>query len=117
MRIIKFRIWDKNSFAEKMSYSKTESFDDMIGFRFEHFDSEPEDLVLMQYTGLKDMRGAEIYEGDIVEFARGRYQVGFLDGSFVLCDRNQWHIPFYTVHGGIEVIGNIYENPELMQNN
>lgn len=79
-----------------------------------------EDLILMQYTGLKDKNGKEIYEGDIVEseknmmFNQGKQtdQVRFEDGAFKVATVNLSTITtsFYP-----EVIGNIYENPELLE--
>lgn len=108
---IKFRAWNKNL---NRSGGMIWNVAVLNGKYFDPYEMETQEYPIMQYTGLKDLKGVEIYKGDIVEFARGRHQVSFLDGSFVLYDRNQWHIPFYTIHGGIEVIGNIYENPELI---
>ena len=74
----------------------------------------------MQYTGLEDSIGVEIYEGDIIERDRnclwndGRLteSVEFKHGSFYLGAGSLFNIcvGFYP-----EVIGNIYENPELME--
>lgn len=116
MEIIKFRAWSKqlNDFLDITGFESIKGDVHGIFHDGDYISFDKEDVVIMQYTGLKDDKGVEIYEGDIVEFARVRYQVEFLDGSFVLYDRNQWHIPFYTVHGGIEVIGNTYENSELI---
>lgn len=109
MREIKFRAWDKN--AKKMYYGKEEFFDDMIGFRFEHWDinTNRKDIILMQYTGIKDKKGKEIYEGDIVksDYRRGcnvvewrKKEAQFSIGGY----GNSWTI-----------IGNIYENLELIR--
>ena len=123
MREIKFRAWDRE--AQKMFYSKTEQFDDMLGFRFEHFtDDFP---VYMQYTGLKDKNGKEIYEGDILEYKHKDifekiYVVGIVKwimGGFFFKKSKEvidewWTANLIYYKKDIKVIGNIYDNPELL---
>lgn len=80
------------------------------------------DLILMQYTGLKDENGTEIYEGDIVErrfmnLIDGAEFVGvvkYYDGAFNV-DNNREVYPLFHEIDEIEILGNIYENPKLLE--
>jgi len=75
---------------------------------------ESTDFTLMQYTGLKDKNGVEIYEGDII---RCKLQTDknhwIAEVKFCI---DAWCIGLHTLSSYIylEVIGNIYENPELL---
>lgn len=84
------------------------------------------DIELMQYTGLKDKNGVEIFEGDIVSceyLAPDERYVAI--GEVVWCnsDSAQYKVndnfdesdPLQEWYSGCEVIGNIYENPELLK--
>lgn len=107
MREIKFRIWDIN--ARKWLKSFNTNLLDIHEFNL---------AKIMQYTGLKDKYGDEIYEGDIVTLHNSRYKVIFNseEARFVLKDVFfEIDIPFTNNNNKrIEVIGNIYENSELL---
>ena len=81
-----------------------------------------EDVIFTQPTGLKDKNGNEIFEGDIVDY-KGRKAVVKWHGSYAsfiyrfvdeLNKRvSEWH-PLFLAYYHFEVIGNIYENKELL---
>lgn len=86
-----------------------------------------DDVVLMQSTGLRDKNGKEIFEGDVVKVTDGDERTNFPDGGIgTICGLDEifmWYIDG-QVHNGlfdisqeyyIEVIGNIYENQELLE--
>lgn len=121
MREIKFRAWKK--YTQK--YLKADdllinlsnsSLQNLIGGTF-----RSTDVVLEQFTGLKDKKGVEIYEGDIIcqqmrfvetngvifwQEDKARFAVN-LDGFITTITKPQEH--------SYEVIGNIHENPELLE--
>ena len=116
-REIKFRIWDK---INRMW---------LRCFNVNLFDiGDLPNVELMQYTGLKDKNGKEIYEGDIVKYkfpydTRLKHisPVKFLEteASFGIKDIYGNEIPLYTISANnyFEVIGNIYENKNLLEEN
>lgn len=125
MREIKFRAWDIN---HKKWYSRVQ-----VGTNCGHavYDEEREMWlefdefcgVVMQWTGLVDRSGKEIYEGDIVQSTLTSRQIGkviFEDGIYkVLWSKNnpfndEYDSFLHNVIRSSEVIGNIYENSELI---
>ena len=129
MREIKFRAWVKNRSRTDGSYFmlpvalidfgrpqhgewRLECVSDDWGNDW-YFDDE--NAALMQYTGLKDKNGKEIYEGDILEHYSGAVPKG---SNPIIRQAVKWkqyryiNINNYSIS---KVIGNIYENPELLE--
>ena len=116
-REIKFRAWDKYenkirkvrgiNFTNKDLWLEIED-NRIMGANF--FEVE-----LMQYTGLKDRNDKEIYEGDIVRYFKDELGiVKFVAGSFII-DGNTCYESFLELGGKIAIVGNIYENPDLLK--
>jgi uncharacterized phage protein (TIGR01671 family) len=82
------------------------------------------EIELMQYTGLKDKNSKEIYEGDILsrkDWGMGgghdpeeRYEVGLIN-DYIYEEEQSWHFKVHLWGEWCEVIGNIYENPKLLE--
>lgn len=119
MRKIKFRVWD-------IVWNKMRDEKDLWDIPYnEIFINTPDQrpLNIMQYTGLKDKNGKEIYEGDVLRIEDIIVKTVFEDGTFKFYGYNGEElvvIPLYAVthrEGDLnfdyEVIGNIYENQEL----
>ena len=85
------------------------------------FQYSVEEIELMQSTGLKDKNGKEIFEGDIIKMAKDVYSdptyyevIRHRGGAYRL-ESNQHGCELWLRHTNCEVIGNIYENPELLE--
>ena len=121
MRDIKFRVWDNERNAMFNSKSvdidffegKIEITSDTIRYD-EVYTDEIKDFELMQYVGCKDKNNKEIYEGDIVKTKEHIGQIIYSKGMFFIDVKGDFYLPIYNVSEFMEVIGNIYENPDLL---
>lgn len=119
MREIKFRAWYNYSMLP-WEWLDTSLNCVWTAINAQQYDNpEP---VLMQYTGLKDKNGKEIYEGDIVVIDAlvpiedlFTTEVKWNTGSFTANKGNLYRTLAHWAQEGIKVIGNIYENPELLE--
>ena len=120
-REIKFRAWDKYNNMMFVDVHTGIDFDDGSHYKFSDFLADEDQWEVMQYTGLKDKNGVEIYECDIVKWktthkrAVRNEHIDFMEwdnegACFILMP---WvHEPYAAE---MEVIGNIHENPELLK--
>lgn len=134
MKEIKFRAWIKTETSGFMIPNKeSDCFMVSNGNGFAVYDENKniipnENVIILQFTGLYDKNGKEIYEGDVLDFintyrgmnSKWKCTVEFLDGSFICryIDEEKhynhftsWNYPDVNW----KVIGNIYDNPELSE--
>ena len=125
MREYKFRVWDTEN-KEMLKVQELDFEDTFYGGRLsirtdqynDYFDIE--DMILMQYTGLKDKNGKEIYEGDIIKcsfYPDFIFEIKFTELCWYMRKiPTSEHINLSDVlYEDLEVIGNIYDNPELLE--
>lgn len=112
-RDVKFRMWVIDE--KKMYYGMwaTENAHFTNGFRYRR-----SEINVMQYIGLKDINDEEIYEEDIVKIRDNKLKVTFYgivdfqDASFVI--KRNWCTHYRWMDYQIEILGNVYENPDLL---
>jgi len=115
MREIKFRAWIDNKQNRYMAIQGEPDLETFGSFIHHYSDCEK----LMQFTGLKDKNGKEIYEGDILENPENKKSVIIwtLNGYFAESQKDDritsFPLSLYFVENK-KIIGNIYENPELL---
>jgi uncharacterized phage protein (TIGR01671 family) len=130
MRIVKFRSWDKKR-NEMMPVQQIDfsawwvSCDPDCGVNppllygdRNSFQNQPTDRhILMQFTGLLDKNGREIYEGDVVRDESGATAVYWSAamGAWAVQDSDDCAFLLADCSESMEIIGNIYENPELLE--
>ncbi|MBS0952388.1 YopX family protein [Lactiplantibacillus plantarum] len=125
--MIKFRAWNKKS--KIYLYDVQCAYDTLSGFvKYEDGENaeydescfgdflDNERYAVEQFTGLKDVNGKDIYEGDILENRKYRSIVKFASGKFLadLIETIQTFDLIGETHGS-KVIGNVHENPELLE--
>lgn len=123
MREIKFRMWNKKEkkmydigvldFDDKKAYMKGYLNYTVSNYMFENIE-------LMQFTGLHDKNGKEIYEGDILPFTMydlktEYYYIVFRNGEFEAINKQDTNFIWRSAWKESTVIGNIYENPDLLK--
>jgi len=128
MREIKFRAWNKkekvmiNSVEDEFAVVSNgwiilEDNNDDYGtswFSDRNHIEDPANLILMQYTGLKDKNGKEIYESDLLKRPDGAIEeIVFDAGSFCIKYKDSI-FDFIAEDNNLEIIGNIYEHPNLI---
>ena len=147
MREHKFRAWNKRKkeWVKNIFYISDEGYV-MQDYGFNKFQDEGNSKIcplgsveIVRYTGLKDKKGKEIFEGDIIRIDGGgkpvNVSVGFQNGCFVINapwikgDVSMPELKYYTFFAELdedksfkdciltEIIGNIYESPELLKVN
>jgi uncharacterized phage protein (TIGR01671 family) len=121
---LKMRLWDTEGGAEMIT--DIDKIEEILGdisiFQGEdHIDR----YIFIQYTGLKDTSGKEIYEGDVIEIEylsrENKGEIGFVryfHSGFMFENKEGDLLPLYDLSGDTIseiVLGNIYENPELLK--
>ena len=115
MRALKFRAWDE-------SLKEMISWEDMLNdIELKHFILNQKSNVcpIEQFTNIKDSKGIDIYENDIIKYTQHHFNTDLLTTKYKIVEfyYDRWNI--YATNAGesdIEVIGNIHENQDLLNN-
>lgn len=124
MREIKFRVWCKNKNEWEKDYMSLSQTGQLIDV-FKNKPVSHENHIIQMHTGLKDKNGKEIYEGDIFIINKDDdewYDTVIWDSRLARFELNHFRSPVTDIslldarkYKNCEIIGNIYENPELLE--
>lgn len=135
-KVVKYRAYD-NLQGGKFEYwdSKSNKFDGIFWSMIKHKSFEE----VQQYTGLKDKNKKEIYKGDVIrvlmshsDYNKTNFEVILKDGAFQMSEKDSYRSTSFAyyfktatdngedttdknLYSFFEIIGNIYENPELLK--
>jgi len=130
VREFKFRVWDKHQKVMYVSPNEIEHLGSWLDAHLPGAAADKNRIILMQFTGLPDAQGQEIWQGDILDAS----YINPMTGENVVklytvipgddkCDackakhfkHRLYDTPLFLVNSRTKVIGNIYENPELLE--
>ena len=118
MRQIKFRVWNGISFEDGWHINQKGN---LCGWNHSGCDeiTNESDLHIMQFTGLHDKNGKEIFESDILKIENFQFYVSFDQGCFVVQEnpKSEMYFSLSNINTFSEIIGSIHENPELLESN